>query len=279
MLLFILRAFVVQGQVLTVGEVYDYEIGDIFQIRYDAVVGAPPTFITDTVVAKTLYSAGDSVNYMIHRVTYSPYYGPNQEPHFTDNVFSVSYTSLGDTALQGQYLSSCPIVDTFYQNSEYCGQAKWVLSTDSCLGPDYGEWWLIAGCGGLYYDTYNDGTGHVSHLYLEYFKKGALECGTSHSIPLGIAELRSHEARLSVNPVPSADRVYLNLESEGLKFSSGRVRVDILDQYGHAVKHADVDAGEVNGYQLDIHELPAGVYMLNLADTDQVLTRTKLVKL
>ncbi len=271
LILFLFFAQFALGQGLTTGEVYDFEVGDVFQSTTTYSNG-PPTTITATILERTDSPAGDTVNYGIHRLTYTPPSGPGLPPGFSDQVISTTYFSLDEPAWQWEMQ-----YDTLYVNPGMCGMAVWEIGTGDDLGPNYGYSRFVQGCGGPYSHTYSDQTNQWQSVDLTYFNKGAVECGTFHSIPVGISENLEQQINLLVRPVPSSDQVTVQMTGvEG--WLSGVIEISITDLQGRTLKRMVVNANELNGMQLDVHELPAGAYILNLSVNGRFLVSGRLVK-
>lgn len=278
-ILLVLSSLFAQGQGLTTGEVYDFEVGDVFQTRSSSGASYPPIFYTRTIESKTEYPTGDSVNYMIHLVTYAPYSGPGQTAVITYSDISQTYFALSSPVWEPQTGPDCFVEDTTYTASEFCGRTVWENhSGDSCVGPVYWTSMYIQGCGGPFLDSYNDGTNQVSQLLLIYYKKGELQCGTLNENATGIPEKIAERSEVVIYPVPSSDRVTLQLADVNLLFSV-QVELIISDTQGRSLKRAVVHASEIAGLQLDIHDLPTGLFMLTLAINGRVLTRGRFVKI
>ena len=272
LVLLLLPTLLAQGQVPTTGEVYNFEVGDVFQSTITHSNG-PPTTVTEIIVEKTLYPAGDSVNYGIHRLTYTPPSGPGLPPVFSDQVISKTYFSLDEPAWQWEMQ-----YDTLYVNPGMCGMAVWEIGTGDPLGPNYGYSRFVQGCGGPYSHSYSDQTNQWQNVDLTYFQKGAVECGTLQSIPVGIAETVEQQVSLSIQPVPSSDQVTVQMIGVN-GWLSGEIELSIIDLQGRTLKRTVVNANQINGLQIDIHELPAGAYILNLSVEGRVRTQGRLVKL
>lgn len=269
LVLLVLPSLLAQGQVLTTGEVYDFEVGDVFQSTTTYSDG-PPRTVTETIEEKTTSSAGDTVNYVIHHVSYTPWIGPSS---FAEQIVSRSYFSLDEPAWQWEIL-----YDTLYIDPGMCGMAVWEIGVGDSLGPNYGYGRFVQGCGGPYSHTYSDQTDQWQNVDLTYFQKGAVECGTLQSIPVGISETVEQQINLSIQPVPSFDQVTVQLIGADV-WLSGVIELSITDVQGRTLERMAVQAPKINGLQLDIHELPAGIFALNLSIDGRVRTRSRLIKL
>jgi len=215
---------------MTVKEIYDYNIGDVYITR-DVQSGGPPLFeriiITDKYFSITL----DTVFYMYDAYTYMPPICQQCTATY-DTTFSkiLYYTHLNDTlgadiGSKIHYWSWDCIdtagytgvwVDTVYNDSTFCNKYSVVISrmdngfiVDSCY--KYFE-------GFFGYDKYGRGIGQTEHYYntssiaqsggekrrtLLFYKKGADSCGTAPIIPLptGMNELKfSNSFKISPNP-------------------------------------------------------------------------------
>jgi hypothetical protein len=272
LVIFFMLSLIGQGQVLTTGEVYDFEVGDVFQSTRTISWG-PPTTTTETIVGKTLYTNGDSVSYSIHRTTYTPPSGPGLPPTFSDQIISKTYFSLDDPAWQWEIQ-----YDTLYTNPGMCGMAVWEITTGDSFGPNYGYSRLIQGCGGPYSHSFSDQTFQWQNEDLTYFNKGSVECGTFQSNPVGISETGEQRISLSIHPVPSSDQVTVQLAGLDARLY-GEMDLSVTDAQGRALKHMIVHASQIAGLQLNIHDLPAGTFVLNLTIEGRVVGRCRLIKI
>lgn len=80
-------------------------------------------------------------------------------------------------------------------------------------------------------------------------------------------ELSDDDAAMMLYPNPAADKIYL--ETAGL--SDERMQITVTDLNGRDVIHF-ITANEAST-ELDIHDLPAGVYVLHLQNGDTYLHR------
>ncbi len=180
---------------LTVGEIFNFDINDEFQISNDYPQG-PPNAIRMKVIDKHFSAADDTVFYTRYYNNYYTVYNPNPTPHldyfFEEYIDTVFHTNLNDHVLCYSGDTSC---------ASYFG-------TTLCNVPTNGVTSLLPG---TYEGTvYGKGLGLVKDYYIQedspiseydfelfYFKKDTLECGIpdlttsipSSKIALGIEKI------------------------------------------------------------------------------------------
>ncbi len=170
---------------LTKGEVYDFEVGDVFQTKSS---GAIPGYLlrVDTIAEKIVLV--DTVKYVIHRIEGS--FGPPPLPSFNYITDTLVITNLNSPAMHFTYLSCLPpIDDTLYAA---CSDTTFVLMAnydDSCFEP---PWWiskLAAGLGGPYYSVV-DYSGDTEYDYELIYSNTAMwgPCGSYEDPFIGIEE-------------------------------------------------------------------------------------------
>ena len=169
-------------------EVFDFELGDVFQIHEDSwneFGGGPPTIITDTVLTKTINGSVEVYTIQRWTVTYQ-FYGP---PFISSNQYSIT-TSTGDIpAPQFVADNTCAeVLDTLHPDPSIPDRVAWWHSLAEGCGWPTSLSWVIQGCGGPYYiASYEPGVG-MEHR-LAYYHKGIEEFGSFWQLPVGIAQV------------------------------------------------------------------------------------------
>ena len=120
----------------TVGEIYDYNIGDLFHYEEN---GSNYSIINTEIIDKYYSLAMDTVYYL--RDVASQMISP-QNPewtfeYYTDTVF---YTELDSTIYNGN-------IDTLYTDSLYCNARAINFFHDSVSTDEYWEYTFVEGCG------------------------------------------------------------------------------------------------------------------------------------
>ena len=252
-------AVVSNAQVLTRGQVYDFDPGNVFQSKYISYMltpSGPPGYLTDSVMARSWSVGMDTVHYQVHRRTYQPPSGPGLPPYIHDTVLVLSYGDLGLPAAHYQLPAPCqPVLDSLSADPGFCGLATWVQYTsgDTCFEPDTWTSTLIAGCGGPYYWSLQfAGPLHQVHE-LQYFNKGGMECG---DLVTGIRNVLADAPVLTIHPNPGT-----SFRISGLGDTPARLTV--LDLLGRVVLER---ASIRNGATVDGGLLPAGTYLVEVQE-------------
>jgi hypothetical protein len=252
---------------LTKGQVYDFNVGDVFQAKL-SFSSSPPTYFTKKVLAKTFSSNNDTITYSIEEESYTLAACPTCNPIYSGVVVnSVVITNLADSiinastsSLQASIDSTISIVDTegvdacnnrFRNRLQILGPII-TISPFTLLGETY-----IKGCGGPYtsYYSQNGGQNFTSDLQLSYFKKGIDSCGTYFNIPAGLNTLGINHINLKLFPNPS--NAILKIETSTLL--EGYI---IFNTEGKIILSSKLSGNEIN-----IKSLPNGIYNLKVFDT------------
>ncbi len=275
---------------MTLGEVYDFDIGDEFQ-RYYTQYSGPPTYVKTTITNKYYSFSLDTVYYVYDKYSFTP---PACPPPCTSTVSSsvgliISYSHLSDTVGIG-YGTKPDLtcidtigytgvwLDTTYYDSTFCNrlvtkiaQINGVLVEDSlgCFG------YFEAGWG---YDIYGKGIGIRSHFYTDcsfggspctweeflfYYKKGAEVCGSPSSVlmPVSVYELAAGD-RVKLFPNPANSSISLDgIEQEWA--------CQIIDIYGRIIVQ-EISMKE----SIDISSFSNGSYLVKIT-TDKGFVFTK----
>lgn len=234
----------IQAQsLMTVGQIYNYDIGDIF-IKSAGGIYAPPTYTTISITDKYFNTTLDSVVYIFNATFYTSPACAGCPPVY-DTIYNdtIAYTNLNDTVGAGlgskiHYWNMDCIdtagytgvwVDSVYYDSSFCSRLTTKISrmdngpflTDSCywyFEPFYG------------YDEYGEGIGLTHHYYntcsqgfpycqeigsLLFYKKGIDSCGLRPIIPLpASAEEYGVEEPFVIFPNPVADKAGIKFNRE-----------------------------------------------------------------
>ena len=109
---------------LTVGQVYNFNIGDVFETElYTAPTQGPPTYNLSIILAKWYSVHSDTVLYKDSSVLYTPPpCPPTCTGNFSESVVTVFYTNLNSKAIQDTEPNNCPTNwdSTYIDYSLYC---------------------------------------------------------------------------------------------------------------------------------------------------------------
>lgn len=274
---------VVKSQsLMTIGEIYDYDIGDIFH-RSTGFPG-PPTLTKTTITNKYFSAALDTVFYEYGLYIFT---SPACPPPCTWSSGATSgnvmfYTNLNDTVGNdlGTELTYFPSgcidttgytgtwLDSIYYDSSFCNRLTTYIQimdngpmynpTDSCFSFFEGHWgYYIFGKGlGMranYYNSCAEGFPNCeTGSSLFYYQKGTESCGTPspilvNPIFVSVHENNFSEKQIQISPNPANDKITI---------SEWCFKLQILDARGKVIK----EIYETNSS--DISDLTSGVYIV-----------------
>jgi hypothetical protein len=259
-LLLMISSTVYSQEFPTRGEIYDFNVGDIFEFETHHTIenGFSGSYELYTIYDKYFSSAYDSVSYeMSYLLVLLDAFGNPTEA--LDLFDFETYTNLDEVL---------PADSANEDIDEYNGR----LTTYITLQID--EWTTevshkTLGCGEVY--KYSNSTHpdnpFFSERQLVYFKKGNEEWGTSNLIPL--IGLSHHDEKQSiVFPNPASDHIKISTKENS--------EIQIFNSTGQLI--LSQNANTVNT-QLDISAFPACVYFVNLLDSKGlILGKSKFLK-
>jgi hypothetical protein len=267
---------------MTVGEVYDYNIGDVF-IRKVGGFSAPPTYVKWIITNKYFSGAADTVFYVSDNWSFT-------WPSTTDSSFGnlFYYTDLNDTIGTGLGTKPDNIycidtngytgawLDTVYYNPYICNvlttriafMENGPILTDTCwwyFEPFWGHLEYSKGLGQnvFYYNTCSQGFPNCEvGNSLVYYKKGNDSCGTA---PIMTAVEQNMEKNiLSLFPNPTHTNFSVDQTGE----------LKVYDVAGRLVKEQIVSKVKA---VIDCKDLQEGIYFVKVNDGEKVFTQ-KLIK-
>lgn len=235
--------------IMTIGEIFDFNINDEVHTFNDYPQGGPPNAIRMKIIDKHFSIANDTVFYIRSFNNYHTVFNPDPTPHldyyFNAYIDSVFYTSLNDNVLCNSSDTTCnSIVDT-----AICGI---VTNGREYIGPE--EYYsIIYGKGlGIVRDVYWQDPTMVYDYKIFYFKKDTMECGTpdlttsiaSNSISLGIE---------NIYPNPFTDKFNIrfadDIHSYNIKIFDLKGLAAYETTVGHC-KNVVIDKIKINGFYI-----------------------------
>lgn len=278
---------------MTFGDVYDYEVGDEWQIENGSA------FFRYRVLSKSWSLVMDTVSYDLEKETFTPSVVP---PFYSLDTVSHSYTNLDQYIYEkmpdelfgiGDFDSSWHINGRakFSSNSQsggyrsYIGpggrqymasggnipnREKFLYPLDSCLSATEpfepislgGEGIYIKGIGVINVITYD--LGAFSEEKLIYWKKGSESWGNLVS---GLETMQAELWKVRLFPTPASGKMFVEFEVP----QRSTVRMEIMDLQGRTI-HQEPPMQANSGVQvtmpLSLESIPAGMYLLRIR-TDQ----------
>jgi hypothetical protein len=244
---------------LTVGQVYNYNIGDVFQYNYTPS-STSPTYITDTVISKTISTSLDTVKYTYKRYSYKLPSCMSCSAIVSSSTYSNSYHSLS-SPFSYSNLSDCgfsiilPCVKDTIIASGFCGKktfkSQWVgvpspsvISVYTINDANFSE-----GLGQTYLFIEHIGNFDPSYTNMIYYNKSGITCGT---YAVGINEIVINKFLLFPNPTNST----LTILDEQNDFKNSTI--EIKNNFGQTVMLIPFSNN------IDISYLLPGMYYLSI---------------
>lgn len=244
---------------LTVGQVYNYNVGDVFQYNYSPS-STSPTYITDTVISKTISTNLDTVKYLYKRYSYKLPSCMSCPPTITYSTYSNSYHSLS-SSFSYSNLSNCSVSiiapcvkDTIIANG-FCGKktfkSQWVGVASASVVSVYtiNDANFSEGLGQTYLYIENIGNFDPSYTNMIYYNKSGITCGT---YAVGINENVINKFLLFPNPTNST----LKIIDEQNDFKNSII--EIKNNFGQTVMLIPFTDN------IDITNLVTGIYYLSI---------------
>ncbi|MCE9540604.1 MAG: hypothetical protein K8R85_15500, partial [Bacteroidetes bacterium] len=183
---------------MTHGDVYNYNVGDVFLIRsYCQHVAEPGYNSTDTTFEKTTilnkyFSLNaDTVFYncLTRTKNVQSFYPWGQPPYFTVTYHTLNdtlfYTDLHSPIQNYPFMETAPCygdsIDSIYiQPYPYCSKKIWhkeYISGTNCFEEPFQIYDYVEGSGGPYFSYFSASSGCLFWKNLIYCKKGIDSCG------------------------------------------------------------------------------------------------------
>ena len=277
--LFFVLAFVpffIQAQeLMTIGEVFDFEVGDEFHSHSkmtQAMANGDRMSITDK-----YYSANnDTVFYVEQHNTYwTELSWEGGEPHFiyhyNTSVKTKSYTNL--SAPISDYDDGFLLNQQSYTSSQFCDSI--INKCSYQVGPGFEN--------DNYGRAYGKGLGMVSAFHssgmnggvtllddeLFYYKKNGLTCGSPDLTGVNVESIAAKESGFSVFPNPTQSEIQLINKANSHPFE-----YCLMDGTGRTISVGKLSATE---HTLQLANYKAGIYFL-LIRFDNKSTTLKVIK-
>ncbi len=257
-------------ELMTIGEVFDFEAGDEFQTRSTANY-QPPNADRITVTGKHYSENHDTVFYNLYHDMYYTTVVWEGEPfleyHFGIFNNTVFYTDLDSSLLLYDFGFS---INQYFENStQLCDSL--INGCAYSWGPGFEDDYIIHDYGrglGMTYEYHYSGMGgyELSKNTLFYYKKGIEICGTPDMTSVG-TQFHSLEQELTVFPNPAGKNIFL-------KGYFDEADCTVLNAMGQPVMWKTLI---MNDNSLDIDQLPAGLYFL-LVQTNNNPIMLKFIK-
>ncbi len=256
-------------QKMTIGDIYDFNVGD--EIHRKALADGMNSYTINTYIGKNLIHP-DSMEYTFHRIHWI--YTPDDYWYYNDTITTI-YADINSFVIDVMPFES--IYDDWelyrYMISKggiYNGRSVLYKNTPrlywndefSCFAFPFelnvtNDYKYIKGCGEFSSYT-NFYSGYYE--YLVYFKKGDDIWGTPLTLPLGISESSFDNFEVLVYPNPAGENVILEISQI---ISNNNYSLFVFNVLGEQVYSLD-KLGEVNS--IDVSNWNSGIYFYKISD-------------
>ena len=266
---------------MTYGDIYDYEIGDVFH-RSSHVDGWPYATLYEVfeVLDKTYSANQDSVHYQMSRIQW--FVGPEGTSDPVYDTLEEAYGDLDEWIDQGRLPAETVWGEDsafFYDYSMYFdvdtyNGRKWIdgsymiyyepFPPDSCyeaMGANYTR--SVEGCGS-YIHIYGDYHDCMPCQQLDYFNKGGEEWGIPYTIPTVIREYEQLDVH--IYPLPAEDFVMIGIDRAEIREN---LQVTLSDLSGRILEYKIIMPDQVP-FKLDLHSKDNGIYLLGIVSGDKI---------
>jgi len=266
-------------ELMTIGEVFDFEIGDEFQISGQAD-NQPPNADRITITDKYYSVNLDTVFYIRFHDSYSTTVNTGGPPYLTYYFWTTT-----DTVFYTLLDSSILYYDNGFQYNQYSE-----FSPNLCDS-------LVNGCSYLagpgfeddvITDEYGKGLGHTMDYFysglgnsvlwdneLFYYKKGNFECGIP-DLTVGTNEIPEPKSEILIYPNPAKDYVIFEIVHRSiLNQQHNEPELSVFNSYGHQMAKLSIYQ---SGHKIvwDTRSISSGVYMFTFT-VNGIVSSDKIV--
>lgn len=268
---FLLSTFIfglkVQAQrILTIGEVYDFDIGDEFHYENHAFGYPPPSGTNKIITNKWLDPLFYTVRYEVKSIHYKPFWVglSTLEYNVWSTTDTVVYTHLNDSCFTF-FQFSFPVDYFYYYDSANTWVCGWQYSPNPMFEPNY--YWSIfgEGIGKVDYGEASTSNQEVDGQWLVYYSKTNKTWGKPREVPTSIQDVIVEH--IKVFPNPFMDYINVSVAQE-----SGIIR--IYNLMGKVVLNVPI-LSKVN--EIDMTKLPRGIYIIKI-ESDSEMFCKKIIK-
>lgn len=271
-ILLFLFTFNINAQSLTIGEIYDFNIGDEWIIETDR--NGPPSYSYNKILQRENYGS-DSVKYQIFKRNYfiksNPFYWIQTDttifrtfknlnlPYFKNFLTSDSTSNYYDTITKKNY-KLYELKDSIYNHCNLLVNERLINITPPLSEHETKMETAIKGIGVLkMYNLRIGRDGIYEQDYLKFYKKGTDSCGSRKSLPNSITTIQKNVLQVFPNPVSTI--LHFKMPING--------RLNICNLQGKIIVDKEINDTET----IDISELNSGFYFMNLkTKNDEIFT-------
>ena len=240
----------------TVGEIYNFEIGDIFHFDfYGNGPGYGMSSVTNIEIVDFYYSQNSDTIYYIRDIDYKESSSENPQTTYEYYIDTIFYTNL-DSLIHSGFIDSVYINENLYNGRtinhvSYGNEDTWTLN-------------FVNGCGQVETNFTSWGQTITSEDKLVFYKKGEEEWGT----PMPVSVVNINAIDIKVYPNPARD--FITIRSNDLINNT----LTITSLAGNEIKTIELIT---NLTSIDISTLNSGVYLISIKK-DQHIYYKKFMK-
>ena len=248
----------------TRGEIYDYEVGDIFHFSSEAIYYGPTGFqdVTNIEITGKYFSPmHDTINYIREiqnkrRDLINGNYGSWQYSNWNDTIF---YNNL-DSLIFKCYDWRCRT----YTNSNYYNGRLINQYFEQFIEENIYERYVV-GCGRAEFNLSATNNQFIDSV-LVYYKKGSEEWG--QQLTVGVRDQDYTEDLLSIFPNPTESAIRIKYDKPLIG------KVIIYSQFGENIQNIPLKG---DSETIDISRLKPSIYILEFILNDRVIVK-RLIK-
>ncbi|HLP21842.1 MAG TPA: T9SS type A sorting domain-containing protein [Chitinophagales bacterium] len=268
------RSFSQTLQPLTVGEIYNYEVGDTFihaQTMHDQY---PITYTQTAIVSKTFSANADTIFYGVETKSQMAFWGPPPSccQGVTQNSYTFSTTNLNDTITNRIWLGNPHgNIDTAVIQHDTLFSSNGIIYSQTDLN------FYPSNCTATY--TYGAGLGNTYSYWIcpidgyenelvYYHKKNGAMAGQPREFLTGVNEVADNvQVILSPNPVKESFQLQLS------ETPAPQTYLHVYDAMGSELRKEPVLSSQNT---VSRHGLSAGIYFWQLEAQGKTLSHGKL---
>ncbi len=242
----------------TVGEIYDYEIGDIFHFDfYGTGSGYGMSSVTNIEIIDYYYSQNNDTIFYVRDIDYKESSSENPQTTYEYYIDTIFYDNI-DSLINSGFIDSVYTNLNMYNGRtinhvSYGNEDTWTLN-------------FVNGCGQV--ETNYTSWGHTvySEDKLVYYKKGDEEWG--NPLPVSVENINANTIDIKIYPNPTKD--FVNIKSPDFE----NCVVTITSLTGKKSKTTELITTLTS---IDISDLTSGIYLMCIKKNERTIYR-KFIK-
>jgi len=282
LLAFILPDSLYSQDLMTIGEVFNFEIGDEFHYEGHHPE-QPPNADRITITDKYYSSNGDTLFYHKYHDSYYTWVEWEPEPHleyyFWTRTDTVYYTHPDSSISSYNMWASNDTSLAYYETIVYYSEDQ----CDSLINGYYLETSNFEA--DVYHYEFGKGLGLVKAYYLSsqnwphfvvyddelfYYQKNGIDCGVPDTLTVSIPQLSENYPDFNIYPNPAENQI--TIEITQLSFNS--LTLEIIDELGRTVKTSIIHDNETT---INIDDLRPGIYYCKVSG-DRIFNVERFIK-